>query len=833
MSEDNTPVAALTIQDLPSCCDAEQFGFETTDDLETLSEIIGQDRALEAIRFGLGMQSEGYNLYVLGPPGVGKFTAINHYLQGLAKRGPVPSDWCYVNNFKDASKPVRVELPPGRGVILRQDMQHLVEDLKTAIPQAFDSDEYKARIQQIEADLQQKQEAAFHALHDSAREKEVKLYQAAEGFSFVPIVNGKEITPEAYEKLSKEKQQEIESANQQLRDQLREILQKSLPAWRKDARERFLRINHEVTMEAVGLYIETLSHKYADLPQMLNYLSDVQADIIANAADFRPSEATQGMPMPLQNSLSRYEINVMLDNSEMQGMPVVFEDHPSYANVLGRVENKAFMGALTTDFTLIKPGALHKANGGYLVLEARKLLMQPYAWEGLKQALYSRELRIESLERALSLASTISLEPEPIPLDIKVVLFGDSMLYYMLYAYDPDFAELFKVPADFETHLPRNPQNDFLYARMIATMVRDSKLVPFDKTAVAAVIQQSMRLMDDAEKLSTHMRSITDLLCEASYWAGQAGRNVATADDVHKVIMTQVDRIDRVRDQIQEGILRNQIMIDTEGEAVGQVNGLSVLQLGNFSFGQPSRITATTRLGDGKLIDIARESEMGGPTHTKGVFTLSSFLGARYGQRAPLSLTASLAFEQNYGGVDGDSATMAELCALLSSLSQAPVKQSFAITGSMNQHGAAQVIGGVNEKIEGFFDICNARGLTGEQGVVIPAKNVQNLLLRPDVLTAIENGQFRIYPVQHVDQAVALITGIAAGQPDADGNYPAETINGRVHARLQQFADLRRNFGRDDRIGGPEGGKVAGSRPEPDPKAPDIPRGPPASGHSV
>ena len=822
MTDNTERVSALRVEDLPNCCDPQSFNFETTNDLEPLAEIIGQDRALEAIHFGLGMQNEGYNLYVLGPPGVGKFTAVNQYLQTLAKRGPVPSDWCYVNNFQDASKPIRLELPAGRGVALRADMQHLVEDLKTAIPQAFDTDDYKARVGQIEADLQQKQEGAFRDLHEAAREKGVKLYQSPEGFSFVPIVDGEEITPEIFEKLTPEQQQTIEEVNRTLRDQLRDILQKNLPAWRKEARERFLRVNHEVTREAVGLYIETLSKKYADLPEMLEYLNEVQADIIANAIDFRPSESGPAQP-PIQNSLSRYEINVMLDNSQMPGMPVVYEEHPSYSNLLGRVENRAFMGALTTDFTLIKPGALHKANGGYLVLEARKLLMQPYAWEGLKQALYSRELRIESLEQALSLASTMSLEPEPIPLDVKVVLLGDRMLYYMLYAYDPDFAELFKVPADFEARLDRNTENDLLYARMISTMVRQGNLLPFDRSAVAAVIQHSMRLVEDSEKMSTHMRSINDLLCEASYWAREAGRQVAIDEDVRKVIETQTQRVDRVRDRVHESILRDQVMIDTSGQEVGQVNGLSVLQMGNFSFGQPSRITATTRLGDGRLIDIARESDMGGPTHTKGVFTLSSFLGARYGQKAPLSLTASLSFEQNYAGVDGDSASMAELCALVSSLSAVPILQSLAITGSMNQRGQAQVIGGVNEKIEGFFDICESRGLTGEQGVIIPARNVQNLLLRADVIDAIEKGVFAIYPVTHVDQALSLLTGQPAGEVDDEGNYPPDTVNGKAQLKLLRYAELRRGFARDGLAG--EGERAGRSTPPPSEPVPEPPIG--------
>ncbi|MEZ0173718.1 MAG: AAA family ATPase [Candidatus Reddybacter sp.] len=797
----NNTVAPLKAEDFPRCCGAEQFDFKTTSELEPLSEIIGQDRALEAIRFGVGMQNEGYNLFVLGPPGTGKFTAINHYLQGIASKGAVPSDWCYVNNFDDATKPTLLELPPGRGSVLRNDMRRLVEDLQDAIPTAFDSDEYKARAQQIQAELQKHQETAFRALHELAHEKSIKVYQAPGEFSFIPIIDDEELTPEVFEKLDKDEQDRIEKDIAGLRAELRNIVTKQIPAWRKEAGERFRKLNNEVTMEAVGLYMEALSAKYADLPQILDYLSDVQADIIDNAVAFRPDSGQQQQMMMFnaQDSLSRYEVNLMLDQARAEGVPVVFEEHPSYGNLLGRIENKAFMGVLTTDFTLVKPGALHKANGGYLILEARKLLMQPYAWEGLKQALYSRELRIESLEQVLSIGSTVSLEPEPIPLDLKVVLLGDRMLYYMLHAYDPDFAELFKVPADFDAGLERSPKNDMLYARMIATMVADKDLLPFDCSAVAAVIQQSMRLVNDSKKLSTHMRSIADMLGEASYWANEAGRKVVSEEDVRKVIETQTNRVDRVRDQVHEGILREQIMIATDGEVVGQVNGLSVLQMGNFSFGQPSRITATTRLGDGKLIDIAREADMGGPVHTKGVFILISFLGARYGQKAPLSLTASLAFEQNYGGIDGDSASLAELSVLLSSLSDAPIKQCFAITGSMNQRGQAQVIGGVNEKIEGFFDICNARGLSGEQGVLIPHNNVDNLLLRHDIKEAIEAGQFNIYPIRHIDQAIHLLTGISAGEPDTEGNYPADTINGKVQARLQEFAELRRSFGRGEK----------------------------------
>ena len=833
MAKKKNPVGVppLRMDEFPNCCHPDQFKFKTTDELPVLTEIIGQDRALEAIRFGLDIDNEGYNLFVLGPPGVGKFTALNQYLNKAAQPGPAPSDWCYVNNFRDESKPILVELPAGRGQVFRDDMHHLVEDLKNAIPQAFDSDEYKARVQVIETDLQSKQGKAFAEMQELADSQHIRVLQAEGEISFIPQIEEKDITPEVFEKLSEKAQQELEKNVDTLREHLRNIVQRLLPSWRKEARERFLKINNETTMEAVGLYIESLSKKYADLPQMLEYLSDVQQDIVANAVDFRPAPGGPGMVMGMgagmgagmegaatRNPLARYQVNLMLDSSESSGKPVVYEEHPSYANLVGRIENRAVMGTLVTDFTLIKPGALHRANGGYLILEASKLLTQPYAWEALKQTIYKKELRLESLEQALSMASTVSLEPQSMPLDVKVILLGDRRLYHMLYAYDPDFAELFKVPADFEASLDRNPENDELYARMIATIVQQKKHKPFDRSAVAATVQQSMRYTADSEKLSTHMRSIADLIAEADYWAGKADRKTVSGDDVRKAIETQVERIDRVRDQVHEGILRDSIMIDTEGAVVGQVNGLSVLQLGNFSFGQPSRITATTRLGDGRVIDIARETDMGGPTHTKGVFTLSSILGARYGQKQPMALTASLAFEQNYGGVDGDSASTAELCTLLSSLAQTPIKQCFAITGSINQLGQAQAIGGVTEKVEGFYDICKARGLTGEQGVLIPKQNVENLLLRHDVLEAIEAGQFSVYPITTVDDAIEVLTGIPAGEADAEGDYPPDTINGRVQARLQQMAELRRSFGRDDKE---EKSETPAAHPAP--KAPEIP----------
>jgi lon-related putative ATP-dependent protease len=495
-----------------------------------------------------------------------------------------------------------------------------------------------------------------------------------------------------------------------------------------------------------------------------------------------------------RGALRRYQVNVLVDHSESEGAPVIYEDNPTYQNLVGRVEHMAQMGALLTDFSLIKAGTLHQANGGYLILDARKVLTQPYAWDGLKRVLQSGKIRIESVGQMLSLVSTISLEPEAIPLQVKVALFGEQLLYYMLWQLDPDFRELFKVAADFASDMDRSDDSQQLYARLIATLVRQDELRPFDRSAVARVIEHSARTVGDADKLSTQMRGLNDLLQEADYWAGQSKKEAVTAADVQRAIDAQIFRSDRMRERAQEAILRETLLIDTEGAQVGQVNGLSVISLGNFWFGRPSRITAQVRLGKGEVIDIEREVKLGGPLHSKGVLILSGFLGARYAGESPLSLSASLVFEQSYGGVDGDSASSAELYALLSAIAQVPIKQSLAVTGSVNQFGQVQAIGGVNAKIEGFFDICLARGLTGEQGVLIPAANVKHLMLRQDVVEAVEKGQFHVYSVETIDQGIDILTGVPAGEPDEVGCYPEGTINYRVKKRLSELAEKRQAF---------------------------------------
>jgi lon-related putative ATP-dependent protease len=521
--------------------------------------------------------------------------------------------------------------------------------------------------------------------------------------------------------------------------------------------------------------------------------------VIQNAELFLKTESPallHGMAVDPAGALRRYQVNLMVDHGEAQGPPIVFLDHCGLADLVGRVEHVAQLGALVTDFTLIKAGALHRANGGYLLLDAVKVLLQPFAWEALKRCLRSGEIRIDSLAEYFSLVSTVSIEPEPLPLDVKVVLFGDRLLYYLLHEYDSDFRELFKVQADFSDRLPRSPEGADFYARLVATVCRRDALVPFDRGAVARVIDHGARLSEDSERLTAHLQDLADLLRETDYHARAAGRSVADRDDVERTIHARVARADRLRDELHDAILRDILVIDSTGGQVGQVNGLSVLRLGNFEFAEPTRITATVRLGEGDVVDIQREVDMGGAIHSKGVMILASFLAARFAKTAPLSLAASLVFEQTYEPVEGDSASVAELCALMSALAEVPILQSLAVTGSVDQHGRVQAIGAVNEKIEGFYDLCARRGLTGTQGVLIPAANVTHLMLREDVVDAVRNGRFAVYAVENIDEAIELLTGLPAGAPDARGVMAEDGINARVQIRLHEFSLIRREYGR-------------------------------------
>lgn len=790
-------IQSLPVTALRWRCDPECFDFETTEQLEDLSEFVGQTRALDAVRFGITIRREGYNLYVLGPPGVGKRTIVQSFLETKSAEEPKPDDWCYVNNFDNPHQPRALRLPAGRGPKLVQDLRSLFEDLQTAIPAALEMEEHRNRLQEVEAEVKERQSQAFQSLADRSAERGIQLIRTPAGFALAPLREGEVLTPEQYEKLADEEREKIEAAVEELQTELRDLVEK-IPQWRNEVRRKTKELNQGATRQVVAQLLDHVRTWYTDLPDVLKFFDALEASVIQRADEFRtPDEEAAGplgVPALRRRLADAYSANLIVEHSQTRGAPVVYLEHPSYVNLVGRVEHETQMGTLVTDFTLIKPGALHRANGGYLVVEAVRLLQQPFAWEALKRALYSQHIKIESLGENLSLVSTVSLEPEPIPLDVKVVLLGDRMLYYLLYQYDRDFGELFKVAADFEERTDRSPENCRLYARLIATLVRREKHRHFDRTAVARVLERSARVAADSEKLTTHMRTVADLLREADYWAEQEGCGLVSVRHVQQAIEKQVYRAERLRQHVQEEIQRGTLLIDTSGGRVGQVNGLSVIDLGNFAFGRPSRITATARLGKGEVVDIEREVELGGAIHSKGVLILSAFLASRYAQRHPLSVSASLVFEQSYGMVEGDSASVAELCGLLSALADVPIHQSLAVTGSVNQHGQVQPIGGVNEKIEGFFDVCRVRGLTGEQGVLIPASNVKHLMLREDVVAAAADGKFHVWPIETVDQALSLLTGLPAGEPDAEGRFPEGSVNQRVADRLWEMFQLRQKY---------------------------------------
>ena len=791
----------LSPEQLFTRCDPNTLPGDSTADLEDLPGLIGQERAIDAVAFGIGLRRQGYNLFALGVSGTGKHTVIADYLRREAARQPTPDDWCYVNNFTDPQRPKALRLPAGRAGSLRDAMRKLVEELTAVLPATFESEDYRARRDVINEQFKQQSEQAFGELQGRAKAKNIALIRTPLGLALAPLKNGEVLRPEEFEKLPEVEQREMRQAIESLQGEL-EGLVRRVPDWERKHREAVRALNHEVTKFAVDHMIQEVQNLYRDLPAVVAYLEEVERDIIENSDDFMPQARPVMGAAILENgeaasrSFRRYQVNVLLEHEPGKGAPIFYEDRPNHQMIVGRVEHLARFGTLMTDFTLLKPGALHKANGGYLILDAIKLLTSSFAYESLKRALRAGEIRIETIEQMLSLASTISLEPEPIPLDIKVVLVGEAEIYYLLHALDPDFPELFKVPVDFEERVDRSSHNTILMARLIATAVRRQKLKPFGRTGMARVIEQASRLVEDSQKLSVHMRSLNDLLVEADHFATKAGAELVEAEHVQQAINAQLRWLDRIPQRLREEVLRGIHRIETTGKVVGQINGLSVFALGARSFGRPSRISARVCLGRGEVTDIEREVELGGPLHSKGVLILSGFLGGRFGKDRPLSLSASLVFEQSYGGVEGDSASMAELCALLSSLSEIPIKQGFAMTGSVDQNGQAQAIGGVNEKIEGFFDLCQARGFTSEQGVIIPSSNVKHLMLRADVVDAVRAGSFHIHAIENVDQAIEILTGESAGVPRPDGSYPAGTINDQVARRLADFAEKAAAYGR-------------------------------------
>ena len=774
-------------------CNLEAGGFNTTADLEPLQQPLGQARALDALEFGVEIQRRGFNIFAFGPSGLGKHEVVREVLKKQGDNGCVRFDWCYVSNFSDLAKPRLLQLPSGVGSQLADDMLQLVEDLLTSLPSTFHSEDYNNRRQDIETEMEQRQEAAFSELGDRARERHVALIRTPAGYTLAPMVEDKAITPEKFSEFSEAEKEKIQEVIAELQSALKEVISQ-LPMIKREASHRIKALNQEITQLTVEQFVAWLENKYLEYPQILDYVREVKNFAIENAEDFLPEDDGAEIEHVKQQakSYSVYRVNVLVDNAEASGKPVVYEENPTYQNLTGRVEYVSQMGTLLTDFTLIKPGALHRANGGYLIIEARKLLGHLYAWEGLKQALRSGDIKIASLQEMLSLNSMMSLEPESAPLDVKVILLGEPFIYYMMNHYDPEFRQLFHVAADFSTDMLWDDDNQMLFARMIATCQKNEKLQPLKRTAVQLIIEQTARWAGDSEKLSLNQDSLGLLLHESDYWSRRNGRDTITREDVVNAIEKHQERRGRLRELVSEQVLRNFRLIDTSGSKTAQVNGLSVLLQGDYTIGSAARITATARLGSGKVVDIERESKLGGEVHSKGVLILSAYLADKYAGERPLSLAASLVFEQSYGGVDGDSASCAELCALLSAIAKIPLAQSLAVTGSMNQFGEVQAIGGVNEKIEGFFDICSARGLSGEQGVIIPASNQPHLMLKPEVLAAVKAEQFHIYTATHVEDVMERLSGLPAGQ--GRDVFEEGTFNRLVMDRIGELHDLQRSF---------------------------------------
>jgi lon-related putative ATP-dependent protease len=772
--------------------------FATTAELDPMDLPLGQNRALEALEFGVDIAKPGFNVFAFGPAGVGKHDLVASMLERQADNGGDQYDWCYVSNFSDPGKPRLLKLIAGMGTELREDMLQLVEDLLTSLPSSFQNEDYRARRQEIEEDMLERYEQAFSKLGADARERKIALLRTPAGYTLAPTRDGNIVTPEEFAKLSKEEQEQAQQVISELQIELQKAVSQ-LPMMKREASHRIKALNQEITQLTVEQFIAWLENKYHEHAPIIDYLNEVKDFAIDNAEDFLPPDDATEVEHVKQKarSYSAFQVNVFVDNTDATGRPVIFEENPTFQNLVGRVEYVSQMGTLLTDFTLIKGGALHRANGGYLIVEARKLLSHFYAWEGLKQALQAGEIKITSLQEMLSLNSTVSLEPESVPLQVKVVLLGEPLLYYLLKHYDPEFRQLFHVAADFSGDTERDDENQLLYARMIAAQQQRRELRPLDKAAVQRIIEFTSRLAEDAEKLSLSQDSLGQLMLEADYWAQNRGSDVTRREDVEEAISRQRERHRGLPERLNQQVLRDIRLIATQGSKVAQLNGLSVLQLGDHSFGSPARITATARLGSGKVIDIERESKLGGEIHSKGVLILSAYLADRYARDCPLPLAASLVFEQSYGGVDGDSATCAELCVLLSAIAGIPLAQHLAVTGSMNQLGEVQAIGGVNQKIEGFFEICQARGLEGNQGVIIPAANTVHLMLHEEVRNAVESGQFHIYTVEHVEDVMELLSGLPAGVMEG-GAYPEGSFNRQIVDRIAQLQELQQAFSGQD-----------------------------------
>lgn len=795
----------VPIEKLRATFDPNQLLFDSTESLPNLQGTVGQDRAVDAIEFGLAIKTHGYNMYLAGPSGTGKNSTIRDYLDQIAKNEPVPPDWCYVYNFSNPYSPIAVQFPAGQGCRFSKDMDDFIENAKREIPRAFESENYEQRRQEVVKQVESERERISNEVQAEAQKAGFAIEITPIGMITVPVLNGKQLSREEFEALPDKTKEDYKQRSEKLQEEIGEAL-RSARQLEKQVREQVGELDKQIAVFAVGPILTDLKRKYADNQPVIDYLNNVQNDIIENLEDFKAAgaltdagvAAQDGTPaaaaaalakMQQETTFSKYKVNVLIDNGNTKGAPVVIEFNPTYYNLFGRVDYKPTFGTLVTDMTMIKPGALHRANGGYLVLQAVAFLSSPMAWETMKRSLRARELRIENIGEQYSAFPTTTLRPEPIPMNVKIIIVGNSEIYNLLQLYDEDFRRLFKVKADFSMQMDRTMDHVDEYASYIAEQVREHSLKHFDRTGVARVIEYSSRILEHQRKLSANFNHISEIVDEASFWASQNGNQYVTAADVDKAIAKKEFRSNLIEERLGEMITDGSIMIDTTGAVPGQINGLSIMNVGDYIFGKPSRITARTAMGQDGVINIEREAKLSGPIFNKGFMILNGFLRGKFGQDKPIPLAGSITMEQAYEGVEGDSASSAETYALLSSLADLPLKQSIAVTGSVNQQGQVQAIGGAIRKIEGFFDTCKAFGLTGDQGVMIPKSNVQNLMLKDEVVQAVKEGKFRIWAVETIDQGIEILTGIPAGTMQADGTYPEGTVYYMVNKKLQSYVD--------------------------------------------
>jgi lon-related putative ATP-dependent protease len=787
----------LSVDKLRRTCDANIMGCESTKYLTPLNEIIGQERAVRALKFGLNIKNHGFNIYVAGYSGTGRKTAVKSFVEDLALNQAVPPDWCYVNNFSNPYEPKAIMLPSGKGKEFKNSMKNFIDNIKTALPKAFESEDYASRRDATLKELEKQRTQLIDELNEKAQAEGFVIQTAPIGLLLIPVVDGKPLNEEEVLALPQKIKEKLQEKHDHLEAELRNTMRQLIDMERK-IHEALKKLNREVALYAIGSQIETMLENYKDSVEVTSYLRDVQTEILDNLQQFiRRGESQQlpfAMPWMKEEPFKKYEVNVVIDNSSTKGAPVVMETNPTYHNLLGRTEKEAQFGALTTDFTMIRAGAIHKANGGYLIIPVEDLLRNPFSYDGLKRDIRDEKMSIEEPDERYGFISVKTLKPEPIPMSAKVILIGNSEIYQLMFSLDQDFRDLFKVKAEFDSTMQRTKENEQQYAAFVCTLCEKEGLKHLDGAALAKLIEHSSRLAEDQYKLTTQFSAIADVVREANFYAEQDHSNPLTGNHVMKAIEERIYRSKLIQEKIQEMIKRGFFLIDTVEQKVGQVNGLAVSGLGDFMFGTPSRVTASIGLGKEGVMDIEREAKTGGPIHTKGVLILSGYLNDKYAKDSPLSLSARLVFEQNYGGVEGDSASSTELYAMLSALSGLPIKQNIAVTGSVNQKGEVQAIGGVNEKIEGFFEVCKAKGLTGKQGVMIPDSNVQNLMLKEELVEAVKAGQFNIYSAKTIDEGIETLTGTKAGEPRDDGTFEEGTVNFLVNKHLKLMAEKLRGF---------------------------------------